>query len=96
MRGPLPPPVSALLQAAELPERSSGDCCVPGSCFWYKRQLINGCGCPAGSAVASEIGLCDWALCCPADEGGVPRQQQVTTQTPDFDIHRGCMDGRCG
>ena len=64
-------------------------CCVPGSCFWYKRQLINGCGCPAGSAVASEIGLCDWALCCPADAGGVPRQQQVTTQTPAFDIHRG-------
>ena len=77
-------------------QRSPARALLPGSCFWYKRQLINGCGCPAGSAVASEIGLCDWALCCPADAGGVPRQQQVTTQTPDFDIHRGCMDGRCG
>ena len=76
-------------------EHPCGDLCWCPARALVQAPLINGCGCPAGSAVASEIGLSLGALL-PRRQGGVPRQQQVTTQTPAFDIHRGSRGRHAG
>jgi len=74
-------------------------CCVPGSCFWYKKQRWFGCDCPAGHRMMSHIGTCSlfsadsYALCCPEGNGpdGSTILSHDITSGPqfdtDFDMH---------